>query len=103
MIPGSPGSDELDSGFNRLRKRKLSFRRRTEKGEGSGGGGGWGPRGVCDPSVCPPLRCGGRRGAAWWAEGAEAEQGLPGTGSPAGASRVGAVPLQLALQLPIQR
>ncbi|XP_035169386.1 potassium voltage-gated channel subfamily H member 2 isoform X1 [Oxyura jamaicensis] len=31
MIPGSPGSDELDSGFNRLRKRKLSFRRRTEK------------------------------------------------------------------------
>ncbi|NXD86954.1 KCNH2 protein, partial [Halcyon senegalensis] len=31
MIPGSPGSDELDGGFNRLRKRKLSFRRRTEK------------------------------------------------------------------------
>lgn len=54
MIPGSPGSDELDSGFNRLRKRKLSFRRRTEKGEESGGGGGWGPRGVRDPSVCPP-------------------------------------------------
>ncbi|XP_066847151.1 potassium voltage-gated channel subfamily H member 2 isoform X3 [Anser cygnoides] len=36
MIPGSPGSDELDSGFNRLRKRKLSFRRRTEKGAFSG-------------------------------------------------------------------
>ncbi|KYO29727.1 hypothetical protein Y1Q_0008389 [Alligator mississippiensis] len=31
MIPGSPGSNDLDSGFNRLRKRKLSFRRRTEK------------------------------------------------------------------------
>ncbi|XP_062424599.1 potassium voltage-gated channel subfamily H member 2 isoform X2 [Rhea pennata] len=31
MIPGSPGSDDLDGGFNRLRKRKLSFRRRTEK------------------------------------------------------------------------
>uniref|UniRef100_A0A8C4JYR5 Voltage-gated inwardly rectifying potassium channel KCNH2 n=1 Tax=Dromaius novaehollandiae TaxID=8790 RepID=A0A8C4JYR5_DRONO len=35
MIPGSPGSDDLDGGFNRLRKRKLSFRRRTEKGEGA--------------------------------------------------------------------
>lgn len=47
MIPGSPGSDELDSGFNRLRKRKLSFRRRTEKGAGLGGAGGVGaPRGV---------------------------------------------------------
>ncbi|NXH23258.1 KCNH2 protein, partial [Bucco capensis] len=31
MIPGSPGSDEMNGGFNRLRKRKLSFRRRTEK------------------------------------------------------------------------
>ncbi|KAF1585054.1 Potassium voltage-gated channel subfamily H member 2, partial [Eudyptes moseleyi] len=37
MIPGSPGSDELDSGFNRLRKRKLSFRRRTEKDAASTG------------------------------------------------------------------
>lgn len=33
MIPGSPGSAELESGFNRQRKRKLSFRRRTDKGE----------------------------------------------------------------------
>ncbi|NXS34229.1 KCNH2 protein, partial [Pomatostomus ruficeps] len=31
MIPGSPGSDELDGGFSRLRRRKLSFRRRSEK------------------------------------------------------------------------
>uniref|UniRef100_A0A8C9V1G0 Voltage-gated inwardly rectifying potassium channel KCNH2 n=1 Tax=Scleropages formosus TaxID=113540 RepID=A0A8C9V1G0_SCLFO len=33
MIPGSPSSDDSDyGGFNRLRRRKLSFRRRTEKG-----------------------------------------------------------------------
>ncbi|CAH2281646.1 potassium voltage-gated channel subfamily H member 2 [Pelobates cultripes] len=31
MIPGSPSSEDSDSGFNRLRRRKLSFRRRTEK------------------------------------------------------------------------
>ncbi|XP_041422733.1 potassium voltage-gated channel subfamily H member 2 isoform X2 [Xenopus laevis] len=31
MIPGSPSSDDSDSGFNRLRRRKLSFRRRTDK------------------------------------------------------------------------
>ncbi|XP_012589312.1 PREDICTED: potassium voltage-gated channel subfamily H member 2 [Condylura cristata] len=31
MIPGSPGSAELDGGFTRQRKRKLSFRRRTDK------------------------------------------------------------------------
>uniref|UniRef100_A0A8B9NRM0 Voltage-gated inwardly rectifying potassium channel KCNH2 n=1 Tax=Accipiter nisus TaxID=211598 RepID=A0A8B9NRM0_9AVES len=37
MIPGSPGSDELDGGFNRLRKRKLSFRRRTEKDAANAG------------------------------------------------------------------
>ncbi|CAM9205325.1 unnamed protein product [Bubo scandiacus] len=37
MIPGSPGSDELDNGFNRLRKRKLSFRRRTEKDAANAG------------------------------------------------------------------
>ncbi|RMB90437.1 hypothetical protein DUI87_33178 [Hirundo rustica rustica] len=36
MIPGSPGSDELDGGFSRLRRRKLSFRRRPEKGAFSG-------------------------------------------------------------------
>ncbi|NWI75019.1 KCNH2 protein, partial [Dryoscopus gambensis] len=42
MIPGSPGSDELDGGFSRLRRRKLSFRRRPEKG---GGRAGRDPRG----------------------------------------------------------
>ncbi|XP_068091500.1 potassium voltage-gated channel subfamily H member 2 isoform X2 [Hyperolius riggenbachi] len=31
MIPGSPGSCDSDRGFNKLRRRKLSFRRRTEK------------------------------------------------------------------------
>ncbi|KAM9306049.1 voltage-gated inwardly rectifying potassium channel KCNH2 [Gastrophryne carolinensis] len=31
MIPGSPSSDDSDSGFNKLRRRKLSFRRRTDK------------------------------------------------------------------------
>ncbi|XP_053116339.1 potassium voltage-gated channel subfamily H member 2 [Hemicordylus capensis] len=31
MIPGSPSSDEMNGGFSRLRRRKLSFRRRTEK------------------------------------------------------------------------
>ncbi|XP_060489390.1 voltage-gated inwardly rectifying potassium channel KCNH2 isoform X4 [Panthera onca] len=31
MIPGSPGSAELEGGFNRQRRRKLSFRRRTDK------------------------------------------------------------------------
>ncbi|XP_069066860.1 potassium voltage-gated channel subfamily H member 2 isoform X1 [Pleurodeles waltl] len=31
MIPGSPSSEESDGGFNRLRRRKLSFRRRTDK------------------------------------------------------------------------
>ncbi|XP_062977605.1 potassium voltage-gated channel subfamily H member 2 [Elgaria multicarinata webbii] len=33
MIPGSPSSDEMNGSFNRLRRRKLSFRRRTEKDE----------------------------------------------------------------------
>ncbi|XP_062839750.1 potassium voltage-gated channel subfamily H member 2 isoform X2 [Anolis carolinensis] len=33
MIPGSPSSEEMNGGFNRLRRRKLSFRRRTEKDE----------------------------------------------------------------------
>uniref|UniRef100_A0A3P9P799 Voltage-gated inwardly rectifying potassium channel KCNH2 n=1 Tax=Poecilia reticulata TaxID=8081 RepID=A0A3P9P799_POERE len=33
MIPGSPSSDDsAGGGFNKLRRRKLSFRRRTEKG-----------------------------------------------------------------------
>ncbi|XP_077159628.1 voltage-gated inwardly rectifying potassium channel KCNH2 isoform X2 [Paroedura picta] len=33
MIPGSPGSEEISGGFSRLRRRKLSFRRRTAKDE----------------------------------------------------------------------
>ncbi|XP_043923548.1 potassium voltage-gated channel subfamily H member 2 [Protopterus annectens] len=37
MIPGSPGSYESDGGFNRLRRRKLSFRRRTEKDDEKAG------------------------------------------------------------------
>lgn len=36
MIPGSPGSTELEGGFNQQRKHKLSFRRRTDKGEAGG-------------------------------------------------------------------
>lgn len=52
MIPGSPGSAELEGGFNRQRKRKLSFRRRTDKGE-AGEGEGAGPRRA------------GRRAGAW--------------------------------------
>ncbi|XP_068002234.1 potassium voltage-gated channel subfamily H member 2 isoform X1 [Melanerpes formicivorus] len=52
MIPGSPGSDELDAGgFNRLRKRKLSFRRRTEKDATPG-----------ELRSCPKALRGGRRG-----------------------------------------
>ncbi|XP_064187341.1 potassium voltage-gated channel subfamily H member 2 isoform X1 [Anguilla rostrata] len=38
MIPGSPSSDGSDcAGFNRLRRRKLSFRRRTEKDDAHAG------------------------------------------------------------------
>ncbi|TRY86460.1 hypothetical protein DNTS_025545 [Danionella cerebrum] len=38
MIPGSPSSDDSDcGGFNKLRRRKLSFRRRTEKDEADAG------------------------------------------------------------------
>ncbi|XP_062336367.1 potassium voltage-gated channel subfamily H member 2 [Osmerus eperlanus] len=38
MIPGSPSSDDSDCiGFNRLRRRKLSFRRRTEKDDADAG------------------------------------------------------------------
>lgn len=80
MIPGSPGSAELESGFNRQRKRKLSFRRRTDKGEVVKGRpeGELGQRGVraesgcagstpcpansravlqCTPPPMPPFRC----------------------------------------------
>ncbi|XP_076827439.1 voltage-gated inwardly rectifying potassium channel KCNH2 isoform X2 [Brachyhypopomus gauderio] len=38
MIPGSPSSEDSDCiGFNKLRKRKLSFRRRTEKDDADAG------------------------------------------------------------------
>ncbi|KAL1006352.1 hypothetical protein UPYG_G00071240, partial [Umbra pygmaea] len=38
MIPGSPESDNSDCvGFNKLRRRKLSFRRRTEKDDANAG------------------------------------------------------------------
>ncbi|XP_061877514.1 potassium voltage-gated channel subfamily H member 2 isoform X2 [Entelurus aequoreus] len=38
MIPGSPSSDESKcGGFNKLRRRKLSFRRRTEKDDANAG------------------------------------------------------------------
>ncbi|KAF4087858.1 hypothetical protein AMELA_G00076130 [Ameiurus melas] len=38
MIPGSPSSHDSDcTGFNKLRKRKLSFRRRTEKDDADAG------------------------------------------------------------------
>nr|XP_012779495.1 potassium voltage-gated channel subfamily H member 2 isoform X1 [Maylandia zebra] len=38
MIPGSPSSDDSNSGgFNKLRRRKLSFRRRTEKDDADAG------------------------------------------------------------------
>ncbi|XP_060052793.1 potassium voltage-gated channel subfamily H member 2 isoform X2 [Erinaceus europaeus] len=61
MIPGSPGSAELDGGFNRQRKCKLSFRRRTDKdpeqpGEVSALGPG---RAGAGPSVR------GRAGGPW--------------------------------------
>ncbi|XP_061853462.1 potassium voltage-gated channel subfamily H member 2 isoform X2 [Colius striatus] len=64
MIPGSPGSDELDGGFNRLRKRKLSFRRRTEKdavnaGELRGGTKALRPSRSCQAPGAP-------RGPAEW-------------------------------------
>ncbi|NXC24141.1 KCNH2 protein, partial [Campylorhamphus procurvoides] len=70
MIPGSPGSDELDGGFSRLRRRKLSFRRRPEKdapspGEpralrgGNGGGQAPGaPRGPAEWDAPSPSSCG---------------------------------------------
>ncbi|NWT07276.1 KCNH7 protein, partial [Mionectes macconnelli] len=70
MIPGSPGSDELDGGFSRLRRRKLSFRRRPEKDppspekpralrEGSGGGQAPGaPRGPAEWDPPSPSSCG---------------------------------------------
>uniref|UniRef100_A0AAQ6A156 Voltage-gated inwardly rectifying potassium channel KCNH2 n=1 Tax=Amphiprion ocellaris TaxID=80972 RepID=A0AAQ6A156_AMPOC len=48
MIPGSPSSDESKcGGFNKLRRRKLSFRRRTEKGNPSSISGNR----TADPSI----------------------------------------------------
>uniref|UniRef100_A0A8C3MW19 Voltage-gated inwardly rectifying potassium channel KCNH2 n=1 Tax=Geospiza parvula TaxID=87175 RepID=A0A8C3MW19_GEOPR len=74
MIPGSPGSDELDGGFSRLRRRKLSFRRRPEKG-GLGGrdprrgrsvarAPTWNPAWICsrNSSTGKPGGSGGTRG-----------------------------------------
>ncbi|NWR38576.1 KCNH2 protein, partial [Tachuris rubrigastra] len=70
MIPGSPGSDEMDGGFSRLRRRKLSFRRRPEKDapspekpralrEGNGGGQAPGaPRGPAEWDPPSPSSCG---------------------------------------------
>uniref|UniRef100_A0A671YIF9 Voltage-gated inwardly rectifying potassium channel KCNH2 n=1 Tax=Sparus aurata TaxID=8175 RepID=A0A671YIF9_SPAAU len=44
MIPGSPSSDDSNcGGFNKLRRRKLSFRRRTEKGNPSSTGSSLAP------------------------------------------------------------
>ncbi|EDL99379.1 potassium voltage-gated channel, subfamily H (eag-related), member 2, isoform CRA_b [Rattus norvegicus] len=63
MIPGSPSSAELESGFNRQRKRKLSFRRRTDKdteqpGEVSALGQG-------PARVGPGPSCRGQPGGPW--------------------------------------
>ncbi|NXB79779.1 KCNH2 protein, partial [Donacobius atricapilla] len=70
MIPGSPGSDELDGGFSRLRRRKLSFRRRPEKdapspgesralrGDGGGGQAPGAPRGPAEWDPPSPSSCG---------------------------------------------
>uniref|UniRef100_A0A8C8SIL9 Voltage-gated inwardly rectifying potassium channel KCNH2 n=1 Tax=Pelusios castaneus TaxID=367368 RepID=A0A8C8SIL9_9SAUR len=69
MIPGSPGSTEPDNGFNRLRRRKLSFRRRTEKGE-CGGVGGGSTRGAAAPACW----------AVTWGAGPSASQGESGQG-----------------------
>ncbi|XP_075583479.1 voltage-gated inwardly rectifying potassium channel KCNH2 [Pelecanus crispus] len=64
MIPGSPGSDELDSGFNRLRKRKLSFRRRTEKDAANAGELRSGPKALRPGRSCQAP--GAPRGPAEW-------------------------------------
>ncbi|XP_057178459.1 potassium voltage-gated channel subfamily H member 2-like [Triplophysa rosa] len=48
MIPGSPSSDDSDCiGFNKLRRRKLSFRRRTEKDDADAGEIRKNPKPVC--------------------------------------------------------
>ncbi|NWS42218.1 KCNH2 protein, partial [Probosciger aterrimus] len=64
MIPGSPGSEELDSGFNRLRKRKLSFRRRTDKDASSAGEPRGGPQALRPGRSCQAP--GAPRGPAEW-------------------------------------
>ncbi|XP_032499527.1 potassium voltage-gated channel subfamily H member 2 isoform X1 [Phocoena sinus] len=61
MIPGSPGSAELEGGFHRQRKRKLSFRRRTDRD----------PEQPGEVSALGPSRAGaglsgrGRQGGPW--------------------------------------
>ncbi|XP_056339550.1 LOW QUALITY PROTEIN: potassium voltage-gated channel subfamily H member 2 [Oenanthe melanoleuca] len=67
MIPGSPGSDEPHGSFSRLRRRKLSFRRRPEKeapspaepralrGDGQAPGA---PRGPAEWDPPSPSSCG---------------------------------------------
>ncbi|XP_030348773.1 potassium voltage-gated channel subfamily H member 2 isoform X2 [Strigops habroptila] len=64
MIPGSPGSEELDGGFNRLRKRKLSFRRRTDKDASSTGEPRGGPQALRPGRSCQAP--GAPRGPAEW-------------------------------------
>lgn len=64
MIPGSPGSAELDGGFSRQRKRKLSFRRRTDKGEAGDGWGGAGRGGARGTGRGPGAQGWGCEGSA---------------------------------------
>lgn len=64
MIPGSPGSAELDGGFSRQRKRKLSFRRRTDKGEAGDGWGGAGRGGAQGTGRGPGAQGWGCEGSA---------------------------------------
>ncbi|XP_041103322.1 potassium voltage-gated channel subfamily H member 2-like isoform X2 [Polyodon spathula] len=64
MIPGSPSSDDSDCGFNRLRRRKLSFRRRTEKDDEKAGE---------IKTTQKPLQRGRRQGSSNRREGRKAE------------------------------
>ncbi|MBN3280187.1 KCNH2 protein, partial [Polyodon spathula] len=64
MIPGSPSSDDSDCGFNRLRRRKLSFRRRTEKDDKNAGE---------IKMTQKPLRRGRRQGSNKQGEGRKPE------------------------------
>ncbi|XP_033854153.2 potassium voltage-gated channel subfamily H member 2-like [Acipenser ruthenus] len=64
MIPGSPSSNDSDCGFNRLRRRKLSFRRRTEKDDKNAGE---------IKMTQKPLRRQRRQGSSKQGEGRKAE------------------------------